>query len=95
MKERKDIVKKFFRFLKEKNAYSKYIKFYNKPESVEWRDENDVGQNISLPTFLDSSHPRDFIANAFWWERTESFEKWDKIHNEWCIELKKYEKTKK
>ncbi len=64
---------KFVRFLKENNAYYKFIKYFN------YKKTNDYSFNFFVQHYTIKNEY--FIPNAFVWNHTDCPQLWDRLTN--------------
>ena len=75
---------KFVRFLKENNAYYKFIKYFNKDfkylyNSFNYKKTNDYSFNFFVQHYTIKNEY--FIPNAFVWNHTDCPQLWDRLTN--------------
>lgn len=73
---------KFVRFLKENNAYYKFIKYFNKDfkdlyNSFNYEKTNDYSFNFFVQHYTIKNEY--FIPNAFCWSNTDCPQLWDRL----------------
>ena len=100
----KDLVKKFTRFLKERNVYTSFVNEFKSPLHkgirVDWaysEISQDTGLFKGVPNESFKSYCRELIKPsealnfAFEWDKTKKgFDFWGALSNEWRREIKRY-----
>lgn len=84
---KKQEIQVFFRFLKSKDIYTKYVKNITNPKYFTHvgfiLKRNDYKTSHM---FLKSVPPKDFLINSFDWLSTEETKIWSELHKEWiCL----------
>lgn len=85
MKNQLLLLKKFFRFLKDKDVFENYVEYVSKEEYFVNTFNGLLRNDFStVKDFLEEIHYMDLISHAFVWRRTrEGHDFWRVINNEW------------